>query len=217
MSSNSETAPAVAAPAIAPEATTPIESSAQPNKFSNTGKVVGSKVKGFFKVINNAGEQIRGNINAALDGTGDAIAGRKSGEVISKETNPEAPVAVDSAAPVAETSAAATAAVPETNTAAPAAAEKKYPVGQAINKSLKRTVTLIKRVSNNLRSNINSGVNGVGSTISEKKDRASKRFSRSRAPEPTTEQEPAAVTGHTTETDAVPIATEPVAPAVQAS
>lgn len=40
------------------------------------------------------------------DGTGDAIAGRKSNEVTSHGNNPVAPVATETANPVAESSAA---------------------------------------------------------------------------------------------------------------
>ncbi|EGG10810.1 uncharacterized protein MELLADRAFT_70956 [Melampsora larici-populina 98AG31] len=201
--SSTEAATAAPAPVNAPET---VETTSTPNKFDNVGKTVGGKVKGLFKVINTAGEQLRGNINAALDGTGDAIAGRKSGEVTSKGVNPTAPAATEATAaePVAESSAApataasvdaapaagasateATATTPSTN-ATPG--QKQFPVGQFINKSLKRTVTLIKNVTNNLRSNVNTGVHGVGNTLSQQKDRASKRFSRA----PRAEAEPVA-------------------------
>lgn len=190
--SSTQAATAAPAPVNAPET---VETTSTPNKFDNVGKTVGGKVKGLFKVINTAGEQLRGNINAALDGTGDAIAGRKSGEVTSKGVNPVAPVASETAEPAAESStpaaadAAPAAVAPATEASAttPSTAtpgQKQFPVGQFINKSLKRTVTLIKNVTNNLRSNVNTGVNGVGNTLSQQKDRASKRFSRTPRADP---------------------------------
>lgn len=39
---------------------------------------LGHTLKDGFKVMHGAGEEIRGNINSALDGLGDSIAGRKT-------------------------------------------------------------------------------------------------------------------------------------------
>ncbi|KAH9810436.1 hypothetical protein DFH28DRAFT_1224710 [Melampsora americana] len=182
--SATEATTAAPAPVNAPET---VETTATPNKFDNVGKTVGGKVKGLFKVINTAGEHLRGNINAALDGAGDAIAGRKSGEApVAGETSE--PVAQGSTVPAAAAAPAdvapATEAAATTTATNAAPGQKQFPVGQFINKSLKRTVTLIKNVTNNLRSNVNSGVNGVGNTLSQQKDRASKRFSRAPRAEP---------------------------------
>ncbi|KAK4505115.1 hypothetical protein PRZ48_003078 [Zasmidium cellare] len=41
----------------------------------NHGEKAGEGVKGIFKSINDVGESLRGNINGALDGFGDAITG----------------------------------------------------------------------------------------------------------------------------------------------
>ncbi|KAF2158419.1 hypothetical protein M409DRAFT_61669 [Zasmidium cellare ATCC 36951] len=41
----------------------------------NHGEKAGEGVKGVFKSINDVGESLRGNINGALDGFGDAITG----------------------------------------------------------------------------------------------------------------------------------------------
>ncbi|KAK0550595.1 hypothetical protein OC846_003610 [Tilletia horrida] len=40
---------------------------------NNAGESVGNAIKGAFNAIGGAGESIRGNINAALDGAGEAI------------------------------------------------------------------------------------------------------------------------------------------------
>ncbi|KAL8283804.1 hypothetical protein RQP46_005236 [Phenoliferia psychrophenolica] len=53
------------------------------SKLGGVGGEVGDRVRGLFGAIHGAGEAIRGTINASLDGLGDGIAGRKSGEVVS--------------------------------------------------------------------------------------------------------------------------------------
>ncbi|KAL7415345.1 hypothetical protein BDY24DRAFT_413486 [Mrakia frigida] len=53
------------------------------NTAETTGNKVGSGLKGVFGVINGVGETIRGGINSAVDGAGDAVANRNSGTVTS--------------------------------------------------------------------------------------------------------------------------------------
>ncbi|CAD6933374.1 unnamed protein product [Tilletia controversa] len=43
---------------------------------NNAGESVGNAIKGVFNSINGVSESLRGNINSALDGAGDAVAGR---------------------------------------------------------------------------------------------------------------------------------------------
>ncbi|CAH7686731.1 hypothetical protein PPACK8108_LOCUS21428 [Phakopsora pachyrhizi] len=182
---------------------------AQKNKFDNVGKTVGSKVKTVFSTIHALGEQLRGNINAALDGAGDAIANRKHSTVTSRSANTSA----TESAPAANTTA-------PTNTTAPAPATSAEPstvappVAAADAAQPKRTVTLVQRVTGNLRSNANRTIvseiplitidrkeavvtyhvllrsmsliyflkDSFGNSISQRKQQASKRFSRRPAP-----------------------------------
>ncbi|PLW09471.1 hypothetical protein PCANC_21624 [Puccinia coronata f. sp. avenae] len=189
-------APQPAQPVAEAPATTPEAPAAQPNKrFSNVQKTVGSKAKAFLDMFHTAGEQIRGNINAALDGAGDAIAGRKTGTVAGRKSGeqatrsvPPAPAAAPAAAAdpaPAAPAAAATSAAPETNPTAesPPAAdqhpeEKRFVVGEFVNNSFKRTATLVHRVGGSLRSKGTSTVGSLGNSISAGKQRASRRFSR---------------------------------------
>lgn len=135
-------AEAVPAPQSQVESPAATPAPAQPNKrYSNVQKTVGAKAKAFLDIFHTAGEHIRGNINAALDGAGDAIAGRKPGTVVGRKSGeetarsvPPPTAAVSDAAPVESaqvapltntTNAASATAVPtETNAAtepAPAA------------------------------------------------------------------------------------------------
>ncbi|OAV99335.1 hypothetical protein PTTG_04583 [Puccinia triticina 1-1 BBBD Race 1] len=184
---------AEAVPATQPAVQTPaaVDTTAEPatqnKRFSNVQKTVGSKAKAFLDAFHTAGEHIRGNINAALDGAGDAIAGRKagkvtgrkSGEQASRTIEPTVPATTEPAVAIAATAPAAA----ETNatgeaTAAQQPDEKKFVVGQFINTSFKRTATLVHRVGGSLRSKSTSTVDSLGNTLSNGKQRASRRFSR---------------------------------------
>lgn len=189
-------APQPAQPVAEAPATTTEAPAAQPNKrFSNVQKTVGSKAKAFLDMFHTAGEHIRGNINAALDGAGDAIAGRKTGTVAGRKSGEQAtrsvppapaaaaPAAAADPAPAAPAAAtAATSAAPETNPSPPAAdqhpEEKRFVVGEFVNNSFKRTATLVHRVGGSLRSKGTSTVGSLGNSISAGKQRASRRFSR---------------------------------------
>ncbi|CAH7674478.1 hypothetical protein PPACK8108_LOCUS9388, partial [Phakopsora pachyrhizi] len=112
-----------------------------------------------------------GNINAALDGAGDAIANRKRLTVTSRSTDATATKSAPTAnatapaktiAPAPETSAELSMVTPPVAAvdaaqpnAEPARAKKQNSVGQAVNSSLKQTVTLVQRVTGKLRSNAN--------------------------------------------------------------
>ncbi|KAI9610272.1 hypothetical protein KEM48_002588 [Puccinia striiformis f. sp. tritici PST-130] len=169
--------PAVETPAVTDTAAAP---AAQNKRFSNVHKTVGSKAKALLGAFHTAGEQIRGHINAALDGAGDAIADRKGGKPSPLPS--ESAVPAESAPVVAPTTAAldtntAAETVPAaaaTTTAAEAPAEKRSPIGQFINTNLKRTSTLVQRVGGTLRSKGNSTVDSLSATTT----RASRRFSR---------------------------------------
>lgn len=86
--------PAESVPAVPPptHVTGPAaaETARQPKKFDNVQKSVASKAKALLDVFHSTGENIRGNINAALDGAGDAISGRKSGEVTGRKSGEQA-------------------------------------------------------------------------------------------------------------------------------
>jgi len=123
---------AEAVPATQPQVESP---PAQPNKrYSNVQKTVGAKAKAFLDIFHSAGEHIRGNINAALDGAGDAIAGRKSGTVVGRKSGEETarsvppPPAAAPAAAAAEPAAGASSTT--TATTAPAATTEKKPATQ---------------------------------------------------------------------------------------
>ncbi|CAH7682977.1 hypothetical protein PPACK8108_LOCUS16179 [Phakopsora pachyrhizi] len=66
--------------------------------------------------------------------------------------------------------------------AAPAGAKKQNSVGQAVNSSLKQTVTLVQRVTGKLCSNANQTIDSFGNSISQRKQQAFKRFSRQSVP-----------------------------------
>ncbi|KNZ46043.1 uncharacterized protein VP01_760g11 [Puccinia sorghi] len=189
---------AEAVPAPQPQVESPAATPApaQPNKrYSNVQKTVGAKAKAFLDIFHTAGEHIRGNINAALDGAGDAIAGRKPGTVVGRKSGeetarsvPPPTAAVSDAAPVDAATEPAPAATADPTSAATGeeAAEKRFVVGQFINTSFKRTATLVHRVGGSLRSKSTSTVGSLGDSISAGKQRASRRFSR--APKPTQEE-----------------------------
>ncbi|KAA1138358.1 hypothetical protein PGTUg99_032809 [Puccinia graminis f. sp. tritici] len=174
------TQPVVETPAVAAPAAEP---TTQPKKFANIQKTVGSKAKAFLGAFHTAGEHIRGNINAALDGAGDAIAGRKTGTVAGRKSGEQVARSTEAttSAPVAP---ATTTAAPETNPTAetvPAAqetGENRFVVGQFINTSFKRTATLVHRVGGSLKSKGTSTVDSLGNSVSTGKQRASRRFSR---------------------------------------
>ncbi|POW09988.1 hypothetical protein PSTT_06383 [Puccinia striiformis] len=189
------TQPAVETPAVTDTAAAP---AAQNKRFSNVHKTRLNHhtyedfplliFRALLGAFHTAGEQIRGHINAALDGAGDAIADRKGGKVTGRKSGEEAsrstdatPVATAPAVPAAQAESAVpaesapvvapTTAALDTNTAAetvPAAAattsaaeapaEKRSPIGQFINTNLKRTSTLVQRVGGTLRSKGNSTV-----------------------------------------------------------
>ncbi|KNE99036.1 hypothetical protein PSTG_07689 [Puccinia striiformis f. sp. tritici PST-78] len=205
------TQPAVETPAVTDTAAAP---AAQNKRFSNVHKTRLNHhtyedfplliFRALLGAFHTAGEQIRGHINAALDGAGDAIADRKGGKVTGRKSGEEAsrstdatPVATAPAVPAAQAESAVpaesapvvapTTAALDTNTAAetvPAAAattsaaeapaEKRSPIGQFINTNLKRTSTLVQRVGGTLRSKGNSTVDSLSATTT----RASRRFSR---------------------------------------
>ncbi|CAH7688376.1 hypothetical protein PPACK8108_LOCUS23334, partial [Phakopsora pachyrhizi] len=135
-----------------------------------------------------------GNINAALDGAGDVIANRKRLTVTSRSTEASATKSAPTANATAPTK--ATAPAPATSTelstvtppvaavdaaqtnAEPAGAKKQNSVRQAVNSSLKQTVTLVQRVTGKLCSKANQTIDSFGNSISQRKQQASKRFSR---------------------------------------
>ncbi|GAA5921206.1 hypothetical protein JCM3775_004139 [Rhodotorula graminis] len=53
---------------------------------SSAGASLGGRVRGVFEAIHGAGEALRGNINAAVDGLGDGIANRPQGSVESRQS-----------------------------------------------------------------------------------------------------------------------------------
>ncbi|KAI9605490.1 hypothetical protein KEM48_002108 [Puccinia striiformis f. sp. tritici PST-130] len=169
------TQPAVETPAVTDTAAAP---AAQNKRFSNVHKTVGSKAKALLGAFHTAGEQIRGHINAALDGAGDAIADRKAVPAAQAESAvpaESAPVVAPTTAALDTNTAAETVpAAAATTTAAEAPAEKRSPIGQFINTNLKRTSTLVQRVGGTLRSKGNSTVDSLSATTT----RASRRFSR---------------------------------------
>ncbi|MBW0464877.1 hypothetical protein O181_004592 [Austropuccinia psidii MF-1] len=203
--SEQTTTPVAQAPdSTAPPAATTTPKAAPENKFDGARKAVGSRAKRLLSVIHSAGEHIRGNVNAALDGVGDAITGKKIEDVKNKpsqepasaraapevtspaEAPPPAPPA-PAAAPTAEETLPATAPVEESPPSSvpepqPAPAgespEKRYALGKFFNKSLKRTFTLVHHVGDNLKSNTSRKIDSVGNTVSRGKERASKRFSK---------------------------------------
>ncbi|CAH7688494.1 hypothetical protein PPACK8108_LOCUS23467 [Phakopsora pachyrhizi] len=64
----------------------------------------------------------------------------------------------------------------------PAGAEKQNSVEQAVNSSLKQIVTLVQRMTGKLCSNTNQTIDSFGNSISQRKQQASKRFSRQSVP-----------------------------------
>ncbi|KPV72526.1 uncharacterized protein RHOBADRAFT_66891 [Rhodotorula graminis WP1] len=52
----------------------------------SVGADAGQRGKGVFEAIHGAGEALRGNINAAVDGLGDGIANRPQGSVESRQS-----------------------------------------------------------------------------------------------------------------------------------
>ncbi|GAA5836863.1 hypothetical protein JCM9279_007683 [Rhodotorula babjevae] len=64
-----------------PTATTPAHTSS-----ASAGASLGGRVRGVFEAIHGAGEALRGNINAAVDGLGDGIANRPQGSVESRQS-----------------------------------------------------------------------------------------------------------------------------------
>lgn len=151
------------------------------HKFDNVGKTVGSKAKNFLSTLHQIGEHLRGNINAAIDGAGDAIANRKSGDAKARASTAQTETITPVVPATAEENATAPAAfAPETpahnnSETSPAEPDK---VGQFFNKSFKRTSTLVTRVGSNLRSTAVRTVDQFGKNIDERKAKASKRFSK---------------------------------------
>ncbi|CAH7684538.1 hypothetical protein PPACK8108_LOCUS18758, partial [Phakopsora pachyrhizi] len=131
-----------------------------------------------------------GNINAALDGAGDAIFNRKCLTLTSRSTDASATKSAPTANATTptKTTAPAPATSAELSTVTPpvaavdaaqpnaeaAGAEKQKSVGQAVNSSLKQTVTLVQRVTGKLCSNAKQSIYSFGNSISQRKQQASK-------------------------------------------
>ncbi|GAA5907078.1 hypothetical protein JCM8208_004506 [Rhodotorula glutinis] len=74
------------APAFADPSQTPTAASHASSSSASAGASLGGRVRGVFEAIHGAGEALRGNINAAVDGLGDGIANRPQGTVESRQS-----------------------------------------------------------------------------------------------------------------------------------
>lgn len=61
---------------------------------------------------------------------------------------------------------------------------KRFPMVKYVNNSLKRTITLVHRVGSTLRSKSTQTADSLGNTLSEGKQRASRRFSKAPKQDP---------------------------------